>query len=194
MFIPHLWLAVFIFSTKLSSFATAPKARIFFYYYAMYSFFREGINEISRLPFAVNAILKISLISPSHGQTNKCEIPLQIIWCRYSIFWFWCHRFWLRHIHPSTRWCHYSNFRWWWCHRFWWRQPEIMTSSPLHFIYEMKTIAYDTIDFNLLHRKKTEANGAFHTTDDMTNVFFLVFPYTRLFFVNMSSLSFTVGK
>ena len=77
MFIPHLWLAVFIFSTKLSSFATAPKARIILYYFTPCTRFSEKAQtRISRLPFAVNAILKISLISPSHGQTNKCEIPL----------------------------------------------------------------------------------------------------------------------
>ena len=38
MFIPHLWLAVFIFKAKLSSFALAPKARIVLHYFlSMYA-------------------------------------------------------------------------------------------------------------------------------------------------------------
>ena len=62
MFILHLPLAVFSFSVKLStySFASASKARIVLY---IHIFFMEKTQtRISRLPFAVNAILNLSVV------------------------------------------------------------------------------------------------------------------------------------
>ena len=53
MFIPHLWLAVFVFQAKLSSFALAPKARIILHYsHPCTRFFLENIN--ANLTFAVH--------------------------------------------------------------------------------------------------------------------------------------------
>ena len=75
MFIPHLWLAVFIFKAKLRSFTLAPiKGQNYFSLLpSMYPFFRENITRISRLPFAVTSLMFSSLQSLS---SNLCVSAL----------------------------------------------------------------------------------------------------------------------
>ena len=63
MFILHLPLAVFSFSVKLRNFALASKARIILYYSHLCTlYFKKTLMQMSCLPFAVNAILNLSII------------------------------------------------------------------------------------------------------------------------------------
>ena len=61
MFTLYLPLVVFSFSAKLSSFALASKVRIILHYsHPCTNFFKKTSTPISRLLFAVNAILNLS--------------------------------------------------------------------------------------------------------------------------------------
>ena len=74
MFILHLSLAVFSFSVKLSNFALALKARIILHCSHSCTYFIK--NRISRLSFAVNAILNLSIESRRVAMSNFIESEL----------------------------------------------------------------------------------------------------------------------
>ena len=63
MFILYLPLALYNFSVKLSSFALASEAKIILHYSLLCSHFvKKTSTRISRLRFAVNAILNLSVV------------------------------------------------------------------------------------------------------------------------------------